>query len=109
MFQPIKAREDLICKHCGELIPTGTYYENYNGLFHLECIWDDIYNNMYQNSYEGAREYFLSLQKHIGRWPYYGLDTEETYLSDLELVKHNNRLIGESLVVLQKCLNYLLD
>lgn len=109
MFQPIKAREDLICVHCGELIPAGTYYENYNGIFHIECLWDDVYNEMYQNSYEAAREYFLSLQKNIGHWPYYGLDTEETYLSDLELVRHNNRVIGESISFMRDCLKYLTD
>lgn len=107
MFQPVKARQDYICEHCGELILTGSYYEHNDQIFHIECIWDDIYNGMAQNSYEGAREYFFSLQKYLGHWPYYGLDTEETYLKDLELVKHNNRMLGESLVEIR--LRYLTE
>jgi len=95
MFQPLKTRRDLICEHCGEIIPTGSYFEYFkDGYYHIECLWDNIYNGMALNSYEEARAYFLSLQSKVGHWDYYGLDTEETYLSDLELVKHNNRVIG---------------
>ena len=93
MFDPFKTRYDLICDYCGEIIPTGTYYEEYEKKnYHLECIWDKYFNTN-SESYEDCKEFFMSLQKHIGNWPPYQLDCEEDYLSDLELVKINNRRV----------------
>ena len=92
MFFPYKTRKDLICSHCGSVIPTATYYEEYEGQnYHLECIWDKICNKKDSNEYDLARKYFLSLQKFIGKWPANGLDIEEDYLTDLDLVKTNDR------------------
>ena len=83
-----------ICKHCGKVIPIGTYYENYRkGDYHIECIWDKLVNNMSENSYQEAEKFFFSLQQYVGNWPGHGFDVEEDYLSDLELVKHNNRIL----------------
>ena len=93
MFDPVKTREDLICSHCGEIIPKGTYYEEYqNGCYHLECIWDKLYGEK-SKSYEDCREYFFSLQQYIGNWPS-DLDIEDDYLIDLEFVKSNDRRLG---------------
>lgn len=93
MFDPRKTRYDLICDYCGEIIPTGSYYEEYNkNNYHLECIWDKYFNTESQ-CYEDCKQFFMSLQKHIGNWPAYELDCEQDYLSDLELVKINNRRV----------------
>ena len=95
MFYPEKTRYDLICSHCGSVIPTGCYYEEYHRQpYHLECIWDKICNGKSNNEYEIARKYFLSLKKYIGNWPPSGLDIEEDYLTDLDLVKINDRKTG---------------
>ena len=94
IFLPVKATTDLICEHCGEIIPVGTYFEVYrNNDYHIECIWDKLINKKENNSYNEAESYFFSLQQYIGRWPGYGLDVEEDYISDLELVKANNRYL----------------
>ena len=94
MFMPIKTTSDIICEHCGEIIPTGIYYDEYrNTPYHIECIWDKLTNNKESNSYEEAERYFFDLQKFVNNWPGYGLDVEEDYLSDLELVKANNRYL----------------
>ena len=53
---------------------------------------DKLINKKEQDSYENAKEFFLSLQKFIGNYPAYGYDVEEDYVSDLELVKHNYRM-----------------
>ena len=93
MFTPYKATNQLICKHCGRNIPVGTYYENYkDNDYHLECIWDKLVNKMPENSYYQAQKFFYGLEQFVGNWPPYGYDIEEDYLSDLELVKHNNRI-----------------
>lgn len=95
MFDPYKTRYDLICEHCGEIIPTATYYEEYHKKnYHLECIWDKLYNETNSNDYEDCREFFFSLQKYIGNWPNVGLDIQEDYETDLELVKINDRKLG---------------
>lgn len=95
MFDPYKTRYDLICKHCGEIIPTATYYEEYHKKnYHLECIWDKLYNETDSNDYQDCREFFFSLQKYIGNWPNVGLDIQEDYETDLELVKINDRKLG---------------
>lgn len=94
MFSPLKSTTQLICKHCGRVIQIGTYYESYrNQDYHIECIWDKLINKMPENSYQASEEFFFSLQEYIGKWPAYGFDVEEDYVSDLELVKHNNRLL----------------
>lgn len=93
MFSPYKATSQLICAYCGKPIMLGSYYENYRKKdYHIECIWDKIINNKEQDSYENAKRFFLSLQQYINNWPSYGYDVEEDYISDLELVKHNNRI-----------------
>lgn len=93
MFDPIKTRNDLICSHCGEIIPKGSYYEEYQGQnYHLECIWDKLYGEK-SKDYQDCREYFFSLQKYIGNWPV-KLDIEDDYLIDLEFVKSNDRRLG---------------
>ena len=95
MFDPYKTRYDLICEHCGEIIPTATYYEEYHKKnYHLECIWDKLYNETDSNDYQDCREFFFSLQKYIGNWPNVGLDIQEDYETDLELVKINDRKLG---------------
>lgn len=95
MFDPYKTRYDLICEHCGEIIPTATYYEEYHKKnYHLECIWDKLYNETNSNEYQDCREFFFSLQKYIGSWPNVGLDIQEDYETDLELVKINDRKLG---------------
>lgn len=92
MFSPLKTVETRICAHCGEIIPTASYYETYRKQdYHIECIWDKLTGKHTENSYEDARSYFFSLQEYIGNWPPYGLDVEEDYLLDLDLVKHNDR------------------
>ena len=94
MFSPLKSTTQLICKHCGRVIQIGTYYETYRGQeYHIECIWDKLVNNMPENSYTEAEKFFFSLEQYVGDWPAYGFDVEEDYLSDLELVKHNNRIL----------------
>jgi hypothetical protein len=94
MFFPLKTTDQLICKHCGKIIPIGTYYESYrNHDYHIECIWDKLVNKMSENSYMEAEKFFFGLEKYVGNWPAYGFDVEEDYLSDLELVKHNNRIL----------------
>jgi len=92
MFDPIKTRQDLICQHCGEIIPVGTYYENYHGNYHLECIWDKLCNtNPHNISYEDSREFFFGLQQYLEQWPNIELDTQDDYEADLEFVKINDR------------------
>lgn len=92
MFYPGKAREDLICKHCGEIIAQGTYYEEFKQEpYHLECIWDKLINNKKSNNFEQAATFFHSLEQYVRNWPGYGYDTEEDYLHDAELIKHNSR------------------
>ena len=92
MFDPEKTKEDFICEHCGSVIPTTYYYENYKGRsYHLECIWDKLIGKRSSNEYEDAREFFFSLQEKVGDWPPRDFDVEEDYLSDLELVKINDR------------------
>lgn len=90
MFFPEKTRKDLICDYCGEIIPTGNYYEEYHGTYHLECIWDKMCNKKESNDYLDCREFFFSLQK-IRKWPAVGLDVKDDYLIDLDLVKSNDR------------------
>lgn len=93
MFTPYKTREDLICAHCGEIIPTGTYYEEWKKKpYHLECIWDSLTNNRKKATRDEAREYFFSLQDLLDKWPG-DLDCPDDYISDLELVKSNDRRI----------------
>lgn len=94
MFDPLKTNIQLYCVHCGKEIPIGAYFESYrNQNYHIECIWDKIVNKKQGNDYEDAKAFFFGLQKFIGNWPGYGYDVEEDYLSDLELVKANERRI----------------
>lgn len=94
MFDPEKTRQDLICEHCGEVIPVATYYEQYQGNnYHLECIWDKLCNDKTSNQYQLARDYFFSLQEFIGKWPA-NFEIEDDYLMDLDLVKGNDRKTG---------------
>ena len=94
MFTPYKATQQHVCKHCGVNIEIGTYFEEYrNNAYHIECIWDKLINNKQTNSYEEAQKFFFSLKNMIGNWPAYGYDVEDDYISDLELVEHNNRLL----------------
>lgn len=91
MFTPYKAREDLICEHCGEIIPVGTYYEEWKRKnYHLECIWDYLCNDKKTNTHEEAEKYFLSLQDLLDNWRG-DLDCQDDYESDLELYKSNKR------------------
>lgn len=91
MFDPYKSRYDLICEHCGEIIPTGSYYEEWHGKdYHLECIWDKLTNDKKSNTHEEALKYFLSLEEFIDNWDG-GLDCLTDYESDLELYKNNKR------------------
>ena len=94
MFFPEKTRYDLICNHCGEIIPTATYYEEYQGNnYHLECIWDKLYNETSSNDYQDCREFFFSLQQYIGNWPN-NLDIQDDYEIDLDFVRMNDRKTG---------------
>jgi hypothetical protein len=94
MFYPYKSREDLICAHCGEIIPQGTYYEEWKrNNYHLECIWDKLCNDKKSNEYISAKDYFWSLQKLLKNWPG-NLDCQDDYESDVELVKANERKTG---------------
>lgn len=94
MFKPIKAREQMVCSYCGKPIYIGNYYEKYRQKnYHIPCIWDSILNDKKEDSLDTATKFFLSLQQYIGNWPAYDFDTEEDYLSDLELYKHNSRTI----------------
>ena len=105
MFDPVKATTDHICRHCGLIIPTSCYYEEYRGEdYHIECLWDKIVNKMPENSYDEAKKFFMNLESFVGNWPAYGYDVEEDYLSDLELVKANkrNNLINETLDYYEK-------
>lgn len=96
MFDPIKTNRDLICKHCGAIIKTGTYYEEYRkDAYHLECIWDKLINKNDFNTYKSAREFFFSLKKMLGHWPAYGYDIEEDYKFDLSLVENNDRILSK--------------
>ena len=91
MFFPEKTRNDLICDHCGEIIPVGNYYEYYQGKnYHLECIWDKLCNKKQSKDYQDCREFFFSLQR-IRKWPATGLDVQDDYKIDLEFVKNNDR------------------
>lgn len=91
MFFPEKTRKDLICNHCGEIIPTGNYYEYYQGNnYHLECIWDKFCNEKESNDYIDCREFFFGLQR-IKKWPATKYDIKDDYLIDLDLVKSNDR------------------
>ena len=94
-----KTRYDLICKHCGEIIPTGSYYEEYlNGDYHLECLWDHIFNEKDSNNHADAIDFFLSLEKYIKPdkrrtkdfWTKH-MDCLDEYLSDLSLFRTNER------------------
>ena len=91
-FSPEKTREDLICAHCGEIIPTATYYESWKGKdYHLECIWDRLCNDLKSNNHEDAEKFFLSLQDIGENWAQV-IDCLDDYESDLELYKVNKRL-----------------
>lgn len=95
MFFPEKTRKDLICAHCGEIIPTATYYERYEGNdYHLECIWDKLCNENSSKDYQDCRQYFFSLKQYLGNWPNVGLDIQDDYEADLEFVKINDRKTG---------------
>lgn len=90
MFSPYKTRYDLICEHCGDLIPTRSYYEEWHGKnYHIECLWDKLINENKSNEHENTIGYFLSLQNID--WPG-DLDSKDTYISDLELFNINKRL-----------------
>ena len=94
MFSPDKTRNDLICSHCGNIIPKGSYFEEYRRQnYHIECMWDMFFNENTDGEYETAKEFFYSLQKFLRLWPFHGLDTKEDYMYDLELVKSNDRRI----------------
>ena len=94
MFTPFKATEQYVCKHCGKNIEIGTYFEEYrHHPYHIECIWDKLVNEKSTNSYYESEKFFWELKDLIGDWPPYGFDVEDDYISDLELVKHNNRLL----------------
>lgn len=91
MFSPYKSREDLICEHCGDIIPQASYYEEWKKKnYHIECIWDKLCNDNKSNNHEDAYEYFMGLQKLLSNWPG-DLDCQDDYESDLELVKINKR------------------
>lgn len=99
MFEPIKATTELICKHCGKSIHIATYYDTYrNNDYHIECLWDKLVGNNEENSYEASREFFFDLSKYVGSWPAYGYDIEDDYLTDLDLVRTNDRRIKGSFV-----------
>lgn len=93
LFDPEKTNNDLICEHCGNIIPKGHYYELYrSNAYHIECLWDKLINKNNNNLYSNCVQFFNSLKKYIGMWPVYGYDTEEDYLYDLSLIEHNNRI-----------------
>lgn len=93
MFFPEKTKIDLICSHCGEIIPIANYYEEYQGKnYHLECIWDKLCNNHKSNSYNNSREFFFDLQKYIDNWPTTGYDIQDDYIIDLDFVRNNDRV-----------------
>ena len=93
MFSPYKTREDLICEHCGDIIPVGTYYEYWKGKnYHLECIWDKLCNDNTSNEHYLAEKYFLSLEKLLDNWDY-SKECPDNYISDLELYKANKRKV----------------
>lgn len=92
MFSPDKTRYDLICSHCGNIIPKGSYFEEYRSQnYHIECMWDMFFNENTDKDYETAKEFFYSLQKYLRLWPFHGLDTKDDYKFDLDLVKSNDR------------------
>lgn len=92
MFYPEKTRNDLICSHCGNIIPKGSYYEEYRSQnYHLECMWDSFFNENTDHEYETARKFFYSLKKYLKLWPFHGLDTKDDYKFDLELAQSNDR------------------
>lgn len=92
MFEPIKSNKAVICEHCGSIIPPSYYFELYRGKsYHLECIWDKLINKRDNNDYENARAFFFKLKEKVGNWPPYGYDIEDDYITDLELVQHNDR------------------
>jgi hypothetical protein len=94
ILSEFKTTEDLICEHCGSIIPKGSYFEEFRKAnYHIECIWDKLINHKSSNEYELAREFFFSLKQYIGDWPAYGYDIEDSYVSDLELVQHNDRTV----------------
>ena len=110
MFNPVKATMQLTCKHCGKMIPLASYYEEYKkNSYHIECIWDLLINNIEENSYEDSRKFFFDLSKYVGNWPGYGFDIEEDYLSDLELVKHNDRITKGSIAECLICENTIIE
>jgi hypothetical protein len=88
-FDPYKTREDLVCEHCGEIIPTGSYYEEWHKKnYHLECIWDKFCNELDSNDHEKAKEFFLGLND--TEWDF-SKQCKDDYDSDLELYKSNER------------------
>lgn len=92
MFSPDKTRYDLICSHCGNIIPKGSYFEEYHSQnYHIECMWDMFFNQNTDKDYQTAKSFFYSLQKYLRLWPFHGLDTKEDYKFDLDLVKSNDR------------------
>lgn len=92
MFYPEKTRNDLICSHCGNIIPKGSYYEEYQRKnYHLECLWDSLFNEKSDHTQETAKDFFYSLKKYLRLWPFHGLDTKDDYKFDLELVQSNDR------------------
>ena len=92
MFSPDKTRNDLICSHCGNIIPKGSYFEEYQWQnYHIECMWDMFFNEKTDKEYQTAKSFFYSLQKYLRLWPFHGLDTKDDYKYDLELVKSNDR------------------
>ena len=94
-----KSKSDLICKHCGEIIPQGMYYEEYQGGdYHLECLWDHIFNEKESNDHKLSTEFFLSLEKYAKPdkrrtkdfWTKH-MDCLDEYISDLSLYRANER------------------
>ena len=88
-FDPYKTREDLICEYCGEIIPQGSYYEEWHKKnYHLECIWDMFCNGTKHNEHEKATTFFLGLND--VEWDF-SKQCKDDYDSDLELYKSNKR------------------
>lgn len=109
MFSPYKTRDDLICDHCGDIIPTGSYYEYWQGKnYHIECIWDKLTNDKKSNEHLLSTEYFLSLQKLLNNWPG-NLDCIDDYVSDLNLYKINKRLGLTESAAMEKAENMAFD